>query len=307
MNPPYDFVRTLQQYSSHKHEIVNCVVDNAYRRVFRNPITNNLSLIEVTNAGNKEDPIIRLRVLRSSNKKTIDPWIIQKIQFMLGLDFDLNPVYQLMEKDSVTNSLKNAFYGLRILHTPTAYEAIVCGITEQQISVSVALKLRMRLVKAFSDKITYDGRTYFEFPTATRIAQSDLQYIRELGFSYQKAKAIKTISEMIASQQIDLDSLSFLPSEEIISELIKIKGIGNWTAKYALSKGFGDAQVYSMKDLALRRQMEKMYGDSEKLSPTDGEKILDRFCPFSGYVAFYFIAAYVSGMQNNQLPLISNI
>lgn len=299
---PYDFSSTIQTYTHNRTQTVDYVINNAYRRVLREPRSNDLLLIEVVNEGSTTTPKIILRVLYPSNGYYISSWLIDKVKFILGANLDLDFVYKLIADDPAINFIRKSLYGLHMLQTPSVFEAIICGITEQQISLSAALKLRMRLIEQFGNKLFYEGKDYYEFPSADQIANVDIETIRSLGFTQQKANTIKTISELVFNKEIDVEAFSELPIHEVIGQLTKVKGIGNWTAKYTLAKGLGNTQVYSMQDLALRREMEKHYGMNSFRSIRDAEKILDKYGEYSGYIAFCFIASYVRN-TNMQLSI----
>lgn len=156
-------------------------------------------------------------------------------------------------------------YGLpTIPKRPQGFETLVLLILEQQVSIDSAkatfLKLRER-IKVFEPSILVD------------LSEEEF---RTIGVSRQKTSYIKALSSAILNKDIDLESLANKSAQQVREELIKIKGIGNWTIDIYLMfclqapdlLPLGDiAVVNTIKELLDIHEKEAMEAHAEKWSP----------------------------------------
>src|SRR5688572_20944431 len=112
-------------------------------------------------------------------------------------------------------------------------------ILEQQVSLASA--------KACFDKLTaHLGNVAPE----TVLSLNDAE-LKTIGFSRQKTTYARHLSEAILEKNIDLDSLFYLPDAEVKTELIKLKGIGEWTSDIYLLMALLRPDVMPKGDIAL--------------------------------------------------------
>ena len=156
-------------------------------------------------------------------------------------------------------------YGLPIIPSrPQGFETLVLLILEQQVSINSAkatfLKLKSR-IKNLEPSV---------------VIEVSNEEFRNIGVSRQKTNYIKGLAEAILQKTINLESLNQKSSDEVRSELIKIKGIGNWTIDIYLMFclktpdiiPLGDiAVVNTIKELLDIHTKEEMERYSQKWSP----------------------------------------
>ncbi len=143
----------------------------------------------------------------------------------------------------------------------THFEALVEAIVSQQLSVKAADTIFFRFVALFG-----------KFPKPEQILKMKDSKLREVGLSYQKISYIKDLSTKVLSKDLRLNTLSRLDNEAVITELIKVKGIGRWTAEMFLMFSLVRPDVFSTGDLGLRNAIIKLY----KLKKPPTEKQLER-------------------------------
>lgn len=100
--------------------------------------------------------------------------------------------------------------------------------------------------------------------TVLRLSEAEL---RKAGLSYQKIKYVKDLSSKVKNKELELERLGKLSDEEVITELVKVKGIGRWTAEMFLMFSLGRPDVFPVDDLGVRKGFEKVTGkkfDKEK-------------------------------------------
>ncbi len=108
--------------------------------------------------------------------------------------------------------------------------------------------------------------------------------IRAAGMSYSKIKYIKDLATKVANGDIDFKKLEDLPDEQIIQELILVKGIGSWTAEMFLIFTLARPDVFSHGDLGLNNAIKKIY-NLKKHNEKEVEKLVSKWSPYKSTAA----------------------
>ncbi len=145
----------------------------------------------------------------------------------------------------------------------THFEALVEAIISQQLSVKASDTIFARFVGLFPGG---------KFPKPEALLKLPIAKYRSVGISGQKTNYIKDLSKRVVSGQLNLNSLHRLDNEEVIAELVTVKGIGRWTAEMFLMFTLRRPDVFSFGDLGLRNAIQKLY----KLKSAPTEKQLER-------------------------------
>lgn len=148
------------------------------------------------------------------------------------------------------------------------------SIIGQQLSGKVADVIFARFVKLFpKEKVT---------PEHT--LKLDTEKIRMIGISYSKISYLKDLAQKFLDGEIKYDKFDKLPNGKIAEELIKVKGIGPWTAEMFLLFTLGKEDIFSHGDLGLKRAIEKIY-KIDNPTKEDVEKITIKWSPYRSYVS----------------------
>ena len=132
---------------------------------------------------------------------------------------------------------------------PDVFEALVDAIISQQISVKAADAIMARIRAALSDGLV----------TPDTLMPFDVDKLRTLGLSPQKARYIRNLLEHIASGALDLVQLTMLDDEAVISKLVEVKGIGRWTAEMILIFSLERLDVLPVDDLGFVEGVREAY------------------------------------------------
>ena len=160
------------------------------------------------------------------------------ISSMFNIHEDLAPFYRAMEQDRIMTSLISQLRGVKSPTTPTVFEALVDSIIEQQISLRAAHSVENRLIRALGTPLALGDKVYYSYPTPHTLADATDSVFRACGLTRRKGEYIRGVSQQILSGTLDPEHFRTYPDTEmIISELTKIRGIGQWTAESTILRG----------------------------------------------------------------------
>jgi len=245
-------------------------------------------LVSVSSNGTVERP--RLSVETHPRPLTQEMKLLRKLlSVMFASSFDFKGFFSVASKDRLMHTIVNDLRGLRPVSPPTLFEALIIAITEQQISLDAAISIRSRLVQKYGDRMTLDGGEFYAFPTPAVLAETNPKTIRSVGLSMNKARYVNELSKKVVRGELNLEKLREMNDECAITELTKIKGVGQWTAEYALIRGMGRVNSLPADDLGIQRAVSRAYFNGKKISSKTVRKVLAKFAPYSGIAAFFLM------------------
>lgn len=159
-------------------------------------------------------------------------------------------------KDKQSLSLRDKYIGslikkwgsctIKPIKKSMYFEDLVDAICSQQLSGKAAKTIFNR-VKKLLVKITPENI----------ISKTD-QELRDCGLSWQKVSYIKDLASKTASDELRVTSLNKLSDEEVITELVKVKGIGRWTAEMFLMFSLARPDVLPKDDLGINKALKNL-------------------------------------------------
>jgi DNA-3-methyladenine glycosylase II len=182
----------------------------------------------------------------------------------------------LYKKDSIFEQISQQ-YGVPVQpKRPQGFETLVLLILEQQVSIDSAKATFKKLKTAIPDFSIENVFTFSE------------ENFRACGVSRQKTSYIKALAEAVLSKQLDLENLAYKESEIVRQELIKIKGIGNWTIDIYLMFCLNSLDIIPLGDIAVVNTMKELLDISTK---EEMEIYAHKWKPYRS-VATYFLWHY---------------
>ncbi len=169
---------------------------------------------------------------------------------------------------------------------PTGFGTLLNIILEQQVSLASA--------KACFDKLAVH---IGDVTPANLLAVSDME-LKTIGFSRQKTAYARHLSEAIINRQIDLDSLNKLPDDEVKAELIKLKGVGEWTSDVYLLMAMLRPDVMPRGDIALHAAYQKLTGADKRPGSDEFIVMAEKWKPFRSVAARLLWHFYLSERKN---------
>jgi DNA-3-methyladenine glycosylase II len=155
------------------------------------------------------------------------------------------------------------------------YETLFRTIVGQQISFKAADAVWKKIEAVVGD--TTDPHAL--------IARSD-EDLRGAGLSRQKIGYARSLAELCACGELDFDALP-ADDEEAIALLIRVKGIGRWSAEIYLLFAEGRADIWPAGDLAVQESVRRIMGHDERPSEKAARAIAEAWRPYRGAAAIF--------------------
>jgi DNA-3-methyladenine glycosylase II len=157
------------------------------------------------------------------------------------------------------------------------FSSIVSNIIGQQIS-STAHRTIMERIDNKIGKITPGS-----------IESLTTNEIQKFGMTFKKAENIRNISLKIKNGELDIKEMKKKNDEDLIAELIKLKGIGQWTADMIMIFCLQRKNILSYNDLAIHRGLRILY-HQKSISKELFEKYRKRYDPYNTVASLYLWA-----------------
>lgn len=185
----------------------------------------------------------------------------------------------LERHDLVLRRLIKRYGPYRVQPHANYYHELASSIISQQLSVKAAATIEKRFMALFGDV----------FPTPEQIIATDVETLRGVGMSRPKASYIIDLASHVHDGRLELDKFSTMGNEDIIRELVAVKGVGEWTAHMFLMFALGRLDVLPVGDLGFRNGLKLNYGLDHAPSPAECRQIADsnKWHPYESIASWY--------------------
>jgi DNA-3-methyladenine glycosylase II len=277
----FSFELALTFLKRSPRELLHKVSDNTIEKALR--IGNNIVVFSISR--DKDDLVIEFLTGRPTASEAND--VVKYVREWLDMDTDLKPFYEMSQKDKLLKNLVNTFYGYRIVGQPDLFESVVWAVLGQQINLAFAYTLKQKFVEEFGGTIVVKEETYHLFPTPEVVAKLTPEQLLPLQFSRQKAAYTINIAKAFSSGMMSKEIIAGLPLNEAKDRLMQIKGIGNWTANYALMKTFRHADAFPLEDAGIHNAIKNLKKMSRKPTLDEVKRIFKKYKGWEAYATLY--------------------
>ncbi len=157
------------------------------------------------------------------------------------------------------------------------FNMLVRSIISQQISTSAARSIRAKLeVLIAPQKVSPEV-----------LSRLTLEQLRSAGLSIQKATYLHDLSAKAADGTVQLKTVGRKSDEEVIEELIQVKGIGRWTAQMFLIFSLGRPDVFPPDDLGIKMALRNLYGLDDLPTKAQSHALAAPWSPHSTFATWY--------------------
>ncbi len=158
-----------------------------------------------------------------------------------------------------------------------AYGALLRAIVGQQLSTKAARTIYGRVCGLFG------GST----PSPEQLLEANEEDLRGCGLSGRKAEYIRDLATHVVKGELEVDRLGDLPDEEVIAEIVAVRGLGQWTAEMFLIFHLERPDVLSGGDLGIRKAVQIEYGLHEMPAPLRVLEIGEAWRPHRSLASLY--------------------
>lgn len=244
-------------------------------------------LVRITADEDAERPRASVTWSFPGREKVARENVLRVCRHMLSAALDLSPFYRAAECSRRMAPIIRKFRGLKPILTPTVFESAAWAVMSQQVNLSFAHTLKMRVVEEYGKRISVNGQEHILFPSPKTLGRAKVADLRKLQFSTRKAEYLTDLAAGVDDGHLDLESLKDLSYEEALDRLVSIRGFGVWSANYILMRGAGNPDCLPLGDSGLHRAVQRVYGLK---SVPDNDRVCGlakEFIPFRSLYTLY--------------------
>ncbi len=183
----------------------------------------------------------------------------------------------LARRDPVLKKLIRLVGPCTLHHNPNRFEVLARSIISQQISTKAARSIGARLEQLLAPQGIQPRK----------IARTPVDKLREAGLSAAKARYLLDLAEKVHRGDVPLDTLHELTDDEVVAQLLPVKGIGRWTAQMFLIFSLGRYDVLPVDDLGLRAGVQRHYELAELPGRSQLQEIGELWRPYRTIATWY--------------------
>jgi DNA-3-methyladenine glycosylase II len=158
-----------------------------------------------------------------------------------------------------------------------AYGALLRAIVGQQLSTKAARTIYLRVLEIFG------GAT----PSPEQLLEASEADLRGAGLSGRKVEYVRDLASHVLEGELELDRLDRLGDEEVIAEIVAVRGLGQWTAEMFLLFHLERPDVLSGGDLGIRKAVQVEYRLEELPAPARVLEIGEPWRPHRSLASLY--------------------
>ena len=156
------------------------------------------------------------------------------------------------------------------------FGALVRAIVFQQLNGKAASSIHGRLLERLGGTLTPEA-----------VVAAGAPALRQSGLSTAKAAAVLDLADKVASGVVRLGRIGRLADDEVVAELVQVRGIGRWTAEMFLMFSLGRLDVWPVDDYGVRVGFAKAWRLGEPPAPAALAALGDPFRPYRSIAAWY--------------------
>jgi len=202
---------------------------------------------------------------------------------LLDLDADLGAVVARLGADPVLGPLVERRPGLRVPSTVDGFELAVRAIVGQQISVPGARTVLGRLAASYGEPLDAGEGLARRFPSPDALVVADPAHFP---FPRVRGEALRTIARLVIEGALDLDSDADPSATR--AALLRIRGVGPWTASYIGMRALADRDAWLPGDVGLRKALERLGHPGGEASAL---RLADAWRPWRSYAVMHLWAS----------------
>lgn len=183
----------------------------------------------------------------------------------------------LRAHDPVMRALIRRVGPFRLRPERDRFWMLVRSILSQQISTKAARSIRLRVEAIVAPEI----------PSAENLIRVEDDRLRSAGVSPQKLRYLRDLCEHVLDDRLQLRQIGRLSDERVVDSLIRIKGIGRWTAQMFLMFALGRLDVFPHDDHGIRTALRNLYDLDNLPDKVTSLQIAEPWRPYATVACWY--------------------
>jgi DNA-3-methyladenine glycosylase II len=274
-------VRFLQRRPTNR---VDRWEDGRYLRLVRTD--DGLRLVSIVDSGTTGEPCLRLTYHVGPVSDSERGRTVATARWMLGLDTEPAPVEWLAEQEPRFATVARSLAGFRVPCFADLWETCLSVIPFQQLSLDAGTAILGRIVERWGPAVEIDGAVRRAMPDPSVIAETAPDALRDVGLSGAKARALQSLAREALAGRLDRALYTSLTTDEARRELVKLPGIGPWSADVILLRGLRRVDLFPPGDTGSARGVTALLGLPDLLTPAQAAAYAERFGELRGYLYF---------------------
>lgn len=182
---------------------------------------------------------------------------------------------ELMRRDRIMRRLIPQFDDMHLIGRDEAFTTLARAIIGQQISMKAAEAVWQRFI-AVCPKCT-----------PAQVLKAGTETLGACGLSKRKAAYVLDLAEHFKAKRVHVDKWAEMGDEEVIAELVQIRGIGRWTAEMFLIFNLLRPNILPLDDLGLLKGISINYFSGEPVSRSDAREVAANWEPWCTVATWY--------------------
>ena len=181
----------------------------------------------------------------------------------------------LAKRDPVLGAIMRAHAGVFLVRRGEPFMTLARAIVGQQISVRAAQSVWDRFLAAAPEM------------TPGEVLALDHARLRGCGLSARKAEYIADLARHFSDGTIHVQRWPEMDDEAVIAELVRVRGIGRWTAEMFLIFNLLRPDVFPIDDLGLQKAIRRAYFKGRSVSLARMRRLAASWEPWRSVATWY--------------------
>ncbi|RZI40615.1 DNA-3-methyladenine glycosylase 2 family protein [Herbaspirillum sp. HC18] len=182
---------------------------------------------------------------------------------------------ELMTRDRIMRKLIPQFGDMHLVGRGEAFTTLARSVVGQQISVKAAEAVWLRFLEICPKCLP------------AQVLKAGPEALAACGLSKRKAEYVLDLADHFKAKRVHVDKWAEMDDEEVISELVQIRGIGRWTAEMFLIFNLLRPNILPLDDLGLLKGISVNYFSGEPVSRSDAREVAANWEPWRTVATWY--------------------
>jgi len=194
--------------------------------------------LRLESLGSVERPRVLLRVFcQRELAKAEAEEVLRRVEGLAGLREDVAGFYRAAEGDPVLRQAVGDLYGMRdrAIFRDSVFTSALLAVTFQNAPINRTAQMLRLLITGYGERLDFDGKTSYMWPTPSAVLSASPGELAERCRVGYRAGYIRSVAEAVSSGACPtLGELAQMPFHEAKAELVKLRGIGDYSAEVIL-------------------------------------------------------------------------